>query len=50
MAVALIKALDAAITNTTCNMESLLVTLIGGALGGLIYALAVALEERRKNK
>ena len=31
-------------------MESLLVTLIGGALVGLIYALAVALEERRKNK
>ena len=30
-------------------MESLLVTLIGGALGGLIYALAVALDERRKN-
>lgn len=30
-------------------MESLLVTLIGGALGGIIYALAVALDERRKN-
>ena len=35
---------------TTDTMESLLVTLIGGALGGLIYALAVALEERRKDK
>lgn len=31
-------------------MESLLVTFIGGAIGGLIYGLAIVLENRRKNK
>lgn len=31
-------------------MESLLVTFIGGALGGLVYSIACALDERRNNK
>ncbi len=31
-------------------MEALLVTFIGGLLGGLVYALGVELENRRKNK
>ncbi len=31
-------------------LEGLLVIFIGGALGGLVYALAVELENRRKNK
>ena len=31
-------------------MEALLVTLVGGLLGGLVYALGVELENRRNNK
>ena len=31
-------------------MEALLMALIGGLAGGLIYALAIELENRRKNK
>lgn len=31
-------------------MGSLIVAVIGGALGGLVYALAEALENKRKNK
>jgi hypothetical protein len=31
-------------------MEALLVTFVGGLLGGLVYALAIELENRRKNK
>lgn len=31
-------------------MERYLVTLIGGLLGGLVYALAIALENKRNNK
>lgn len=31
-------------------MESLLVTFIGGALGGLLYSIVCAIEERRDNK
>ena len=31
-------------------MEALLVTFVGGLLGGLVYALGVELENRRNNK
>jgi len=31
-------------------MEALLVTFVGGLLGGLVYAIEVELENRRKNK
>lgn len=31
-------------------MEALLVTFVGGLLGGLVYAIGVELENRRKNK
>jgi hypothetical protein len=31
-------------------LEVFLTIFIGGAIGGLIYALAVELENRRKNK
>lgn len=31
-------------------MEALLVTFVGGLLGGLVYALGIELENRRKNK
>jgi len=31
-------------------MEALLVTFVGGLLGGLVYALIIALENHRKNK
>lgn len=31
-------------------MEAILVTLIGGFFGGLVYALIIALENKRKNK
>lgn len=31
-------------------MGKLLVTFVGGLIGGLIYALALALEDHRKNK
>ena len=31
-------------------MEALLVTIVGGLLGGLVYAFGVELENRRKNK
>lgn len=31
-------------------MEALLVTFVGGLLGGLVYALVIALENKRKNK
>ena len=31
-------------------MEALLVTFVGGLIGGLIYTLAIELENRRKNK
>lgn len=31
-------------------LEAFLAIFIGGAIGGLIYALAIELENRRKNK
>ncbi len=31
-------------------MGELLVTFLGGAIGGLIYAIGCSLEEKRKNK
>ena len=31
-------------------MEALLVTFIGGLLGGLVYAIGIELENRRNNR
>ena len=31
-------------------MEALLVTFVGGLLGGLVYALGIELENRRNNR
>ncbi len=31
-------------------MEALLVTFVGGLLGGLVYSLGIELENRRKNR
>lgn len=31
-------------------MDALLVTFVGGLLGGLVYVIGVELENRRKNK
>ncbi len=31
-------------------MEALLATLVGGILGGLLYALIIGTEKRRKDK
>lgn len=36
--------------NELKDMEALLVTFIGGLLGGLVYAIVIALENKRKNK